>query len=55
MTSFLNTLMKLKPKASELDKYWNSKKTVYNAVNTEIQNADSFSQFKPKLKTFLLN
>ena len=28
---------------------------LFNSFNTEIQNADSFSQFKSKLKTFLLN
>ena len=28
---------------------------LFNSYNTEIQNADSFSQFKSKLKTFLLN
>ena len=28
---------------------------LFNSFSTEIQNADSFSQFKTKLKTFLLN
>ena len=28
---------------------------LFNSFNTEIQNADRFSQFKFKLKTFLLN
>ena len=28
---------------------------LFNSFNTEIQNADSFSQFKSKFKTFLLN
>ena len=28
---------------------------LFNSFNTEIQNADSFSQFKSKLKTFLVN
>ena len=28
---------------------------LFNSFSTEIQNADSFSQFKSKLKTFLLN
>ena len=28
---------------------------LFNYFNTEIENADSFSQLKSKLKTFLLN